>query len=921
MKFRSFINHFSIRLAILLGLTLNVEARELFIPEASNWRFHNGENALPKDWKDRDYDDSGWETGFAPLGYGRYKVNTFVKSEARPRPVTSYYRTSFHIEDPLVWDHFDLRLRADDGVAVYLNGHGFCFFNIGDRDHSEYPYPADQLSEARVTHIAPWIRAKMEKMFVQLLVPGENVIAVEVHQCTKDSSDLVFDFTMSGVEKKMDEKVIFPKGDSWKYFDGSDLPGESWNSPDFDDTGWKSGKGIFGYGDEDIATEIRSGSDPKNRPLTAWFRKSFEISETMDVQVIGLDFIVDDGAVIYLNGEEVFRQNMPAGFVDGRTPAKLKIYNAMERAAHFFHIDAGSLEVGTNVIAVEVHQKDGTSSDLAFDLGLEVEYLTRKAVAKTEVKETSKAVDITDQKSLEESEADDWLLTSKRFRQSALKYYESSKLQPAVHAYFASRWAEIFSEYGELLSSGLKDHLLGVGQVSLAQEFFDLYSNADDHEQVFRLLEKLYQNDQIAFKALPKVAMAIALVYDQSPPVTWPHHQVPAHVLPRTLPDPEDVMAFWVETEKSGVALHPLKDLSIEELKYVVDTPLSIEELKEAQGLRVKLRSIEDLYSGIEYSKERREANQYNWPHQDYLLPTIKELGGICVDQAYYTSQVAKAHGVPAMVVSGSGNNGNHAWVGFLDSRGRWDFSVGRYEESKYVTGVTFDPQTWMQPSDHQLAMMSERFRTNPKFRISRIHTVFAEEYLKQGKTDLAMKSGDLAIEAERRNYSAWEVSILARKAAKVPAKEMDEFYEKGMRAFSQYADLEAGFLRRLAASYEDQGKKDEASDMRAKIISRNRRERPDLALEEAGAELEEAMSESTPEEQLKLYRAMIGRLRDAGLIAYYSLTNPFLEHLLAEDRKDLAKEALEYTERRMDVEEGSQLEAAFFQWKRRVAG
>jgi hypothetical protein len=84
------------------------------------------------------------------------------------------------------------------------------------------------------------------------------------------------------------------------------------------------------------------------------------------------------------------------------------------------------------------------------------------------------------------------------------------------------------------------------------------------------------------------------------------------------------------------------------------------------------------------------------------------------------------------MMVCRAGNNGNHAWVGFLDNRGRWDFTVGRYEESKFVTGITFDPQTWDPPTDHQLAMMSERFRINPKFRISRVHTVFSGEYLRR---------------------------------------------------------------------------------------------------------------------------------------------------------------------------------------------
>ena len=235
------------------------------------------------------------------------------------------------------------------------------------------------------------------------------------------------------------------------------------------------------------------------------------------------------------------------------------------------------------------------------------------------------------------------------------------------------------------------------------------------------------------------------------------------------------------------------------------------------------------------------------------------------------------------------------------------------------MTGVTYDPQTWLQPTDHELAMMSERFRTNSKFRISRIHTVFSDEYLSREKMGQAVKAAETAIDSEERNYSAWEALIKAKRATKVEVKEMDLIYENGAKTFFRYADLEAGFLRRLASSYEKQDRFAEAEKLRARIISRNRRERPDLALQEAKVALDEAMESDSPEEQTDLYKKQISRLKDAGLIAYYSLTNPFLEHLVAQERKDLAKTALEYTERRMDVEEGSQLESAFFRWKREV--
>jgi tetratricopeptide (TPR) repeat protein len=917
MKFNLGFKQIFLPLLFLASVAGSLQARKIFIPKGANWRYQNGEDEFDPKWKNPDFDDSKWEKGFAPFGYGRYSRNTFVGSRQNPRPITTYYRTDINLEDPKDWDRIEIQVKVDDGAVVYVNGKPAIYYRIDEI----VPMRPEVTANYSVNVIKEYQKATLSGGHMRsLFVAGKNSIAVGVHQNKPKSSDLIFDLALSGVEKGMKEEKVITEKSEWKYFDGREVAADDWAALDFDDSGWKSGRAILGYGDKDVTTKVDYGSDKENKPATVWFRKEFEIESSMDVQGLRMDLIRDDGAIIYINGEEVARDQMPQGFVDARTLASGLVWSGIERIRHEFLAPGGNLVVGKNIVAIEVHQNGVASSDLAFDLSMVVEYFEQEAREEVKVVATSKVVDITDAESLKKSEASDWLLSSEKFMEKAIGFHATGKLQPAVHSYYASKWAEVFAGKAANLDPALKNYLLGKGQVALSQEFFDLQSKYDKHQRVFEIINDLFKEQAEAFKAFPKLALAIGLVYDQEPPIGWPHHQVPDHVLPRELPDPEKAMEFWVATERGGKSLHPLADLSIEELKYVVDTPVPFEQLKEArEELRVRLRGIGDLYPGIEYVHERLENNTYNWPHASYALTEIKERGGICVDQAFYTSQVAKAHGVPSMVVSGSGNNGNHAWVGFLDSRGRWDFTVGRYEESKFVTGVTYDPQTWLQPTDHELAMMSERFRTNSKFRISRIHTVFSDEYLSRGKMEQAVKAAETAIDSEERNYSAWEALIKAKRAAKVEVKEMDLIYENGAKAFSRYADLEAGFLRRLASSYEKQDRLAEAEKLRARIISRNRRERPDLALQEAKVALDEAMESDSPEEQTDLYKKQISRLKDAGLIAYYALTNPFLEHLIAQERKDLAKTALEYTERRMDVEEGSQLESALFRWKREV--
>ena len=78
-------------------------------------------------------------------------------------------------------------------------------------------------------------------------------------------------------------------------------------------------------------------------------------------------------------------------------------------------------------------------------------------------------------------------------------------------------------------------------------------------------------------------------------------------------------------------------------------------------------------------------------------LPNLVRFGGVCSDQAYFASTVAKAMGVPSAVITGTGPDVGHAWIGYLEVRGReaaWNLESGRYDAYKNVRGVAADPQT-----------------------------------------------------------------------------------------------------------------------------------------------------------------------------------------------------------------------------------
>ncbi|MDF2437916.1 MAG: hypothetical protein K0Q95_2292 [Bacteroidota bacterium] len=159
-------------------------------------------------------------------------------------------------------------------------------------------------------------------------------------------------------------------GASWKYLDNGTNQGTAWRSTGFSDATWKTGSAELGYGDGGEATLVSYGTSSTNKYITTYFRKSFSVAGTSGISGMELSLLRDDGAVVYLNGVEVFRSNMPSGTVSYTTPASSAIDGTAESTYNIANISSASLITGTNVIAVEIHQSSVSSSDISFNLKL-----------------------------------------------------------------------------------------------------------------------------------------------------------------------------------------------------------------------------------------------------------------------------------------------------------------------------------------------------------------------------------------------------------------------------------------------------------------------------------------------------------------------------------------------------------------------
>jgi len=164
------------------------------------------------------------------------------------------------------------------------------------------------------------------------------------------------------------QMILLPRGSVWSYWDEKASPGDNWTTADFDDSAWASGPAQLGYGDGDEATVISYGGDEQNKNITYWFRRHFTVSNLAGIESVSMELLRDDGAIVYINGQEVVRSNMPEGPVDENTTADGAIGN--ENDFDHFQINKNVLQNGDNIVAVEVHQTSHTSSDVSFDLEL-----------------------------------------------------------------------------------------------------------------------------------------------------------------------------------------------------------------------------------------------------------------------------------------------------------------------------------------------------------------------------------------------------------------------------------------------------------------------------------------------------------------------------------------------------------------------
>ncbi|MEK0317911.1 S-layer homology domain-containing protein [Cohnella sp. 56] len=346
------------------------------------------------------YDVSGWKTGPAPLGFkelsgvstgnvapasnadfGNAATIVSYGSDRTKKYPTTYFSRTITIDSVAALESLSAQFAYDDGIVFYING--------VEQYRGSMPAGSIAYTTLATTNLdKPQVQT--QALSVGALKDGVNQLMVEVHQSTASSSDLYFAMKLTAMPKSAGgdngsgggtsgESVLLAKNTGWKVMDtGADL-GTAWRDAQADDSAWTVKQAPLGYPVGKSAEPfgavggglIGYGPDSAHKYPTTYFRTTFQAGANLsDYRKIVGTFGVDDGVVLYLNGIETYRFNMPAGEPTYETFSAETLNDPETVTADLTAAFQGVLKSGTNVLAVEVHQRSASSSDLYWDMQL-----------------------------------------------------------------------------------------------------------------------------------------------------------------------------------------------------------------------------------------------------------------------------------------------------------------------------------------------------------------------------------------------------------------------------------------------------------------------------------------------------------------------------------------------------------------------
>lgn len=332
----------------------------------------------------------------------------------------------------------------------------------------------------------------------------------------------------------------------------------------------------------------------------------------------------------------------------------------------------------------------------------------------------------------------------------------------------------------------------------------------DDAKQAIAVLDELRKHDEKRVEQFSHLAIAMAVVYDTPDAlVTSRLNYLWAVTDSQFSPQRPLIATFDYFSDKKNQARFTFKpdQLPWPILVHLVDFDIADKEIDWAwKNCDAARKDIASLYQTVPYDNDKLARKTPKLGSNDYVLENLRKLGGVCVDQAHYTTRVAKAFGVPAMKVAGEGRYGAsslHAWAGFLinaGGRAQLDFT-GRYQGDYYYTGDIFDPQTRTMILDREVAMLYDGISLSYfKYRDSSALSRAAVQLVGADPAK-AMILARQAIDRDTFNPNAWRLLAYGVSTGAIDQKEGNLLVARLFKDLANHPDLTMECLQRFMAA------------------------------------------------------------------------------------------------------------------------
>lgn len=209
---------------------------------------------------------------------------------------------------------------------------------------------------------------KREQQWLQIMAG----VALALLFCFSVFVLMVYQFGWEIFQGEGYRKIILRPVDlntQWYYMDAGFEPGVGnvWTTKYYDTAGWKRGNGVFAAAeavnakDADVLLDADTGNS-----ATCFFRCEFDLENIGEIQAMQGSICYSDAVLVYLNGEIIFAGNVPAGgYSSNQELGTADVFeHALESDFEVTNIDI--LKEGTNILAVEIHQRDKEQETASF---------------------------------------------------------------------------------------------------------------------------------------------------------------------------------------------------------------------------------------------------------------------------------------------------------------------------------------------------------------------------------------------------------------------------------------------------------------------------------------------------------------------------------------------------------------------------